>query len=456
VDAIEVLYPDRLTEQVERLAGHAFRGEVWEKAVGYLRQAGLRAMARAANRDAAAHFEQALEALRHLPEHRETTELAIDLRFDIRTALVPLAEWDRMQDHLRTAESLASALGDQRRLGRVSIYMVIQAVLTQEYGEAVRFGRQALAIGEALGDLSIEAPANAYLGVACQARGDHLAALDHLQRNVNLIPEDLRCERFGQATSMASFSRSILSLSLSELGRFDEAIARAEEAAGIAEDMGQHRYSLSFAWHALGWAHASRGDLARGLMVLGRCVDLCRTSEFHVLMPAAGSSLSFVLAQGGRATEAVALTEEIAGGLVSRRFHAEQSLVFVGAALLLADRSDAAAVRAHDALETSRFHGARASQAHALHLLGELAMHRDSQLEAAEQHYREALNLATELEMRPLEAHCHLGLAKLSRHAGDRSKAGEHLARAVAMYRAMDMISWSDKAEAALGPLHRS
>ena len=89
VEAIERLSPDRLAEQVERLAHHALRGEVWEKAVAYLRQAGLRAMARAANREAVAYLEQALGALRRLPETRETTELTIDIRIDLRNALVP-------------------------------------------------------------------------------------------------------------------------------------------------------------------------------------------------------------------------------------------------------------------------------------------------------------------------------------------------------------------------------
>ena len=67
VTAIEKLYADRATEQVERLAHHAVRGELWDKAVTYLRQAGKKAAARSADREAAAYFEQALEVLRHLP-----------------------------------------------------------------------------------------------------------------------------------------------------------------------------------------------------------------------------------------------------------------------------------------------------------------------------------------------------------------------------------------------------
>ena len=89
VEAIEALYPERLAEHVERLAHHAFRGELWDKAVTYLR-AGRDQGARALGVPGgmAACFEQALEALAHLPETPETLEAAIDLRFELRNALL--------------------------------------------------------------------------------------------------------------------------------------------------------------------------------------------------------------------------------------------------------------------------------------------------------------------------------------------------------------------------------
>jgi len=123
VEAIEGLYPERLPEQVERLAHHAVRGDLWEKAVTYLRQAGAKALTRSANREAAAYLEQAVTALTHLPETRETREQAIDVRFDLRDAFVPLAEFSRIEAYLREAEALATALDDQRRLGWVSVYI---------------------------------------------------------------------------------------------------------------------------------------------------------------------------------------------------------------------------------------------------------------------------------------------------------------------------------------------
>ena len=118
VEAVEKLYPDRLIEQVERLAHHAARGEVWGKALTYLRQAGAKADARSAFREAASYFEQALTALGHLPDDRETREQAIDLHFDLRNSVSALGERERVLEHLRAAEALANGLGDQRRLAQ--------------------------------------------------------------------------------------------------------------------------------------------------------------------------------------------------------------------------------------------------------------------------------------------------------------------------------------------------
>ena len=120
VEALEALAGDRLDDQVERLAQHALRGEVWDKALAYGRQAGDKAQARSAYREAVVCFEQALAALEHVPDSRAATEQAIDLRLGLRTALNALGEAPgRMLDHLRRAETLAQTLGDQLRLGRV-------------------------------------------------------------------------------------------------------------------------------------------------------------------------------------------------------------------------------------------------------------------------------------------------------------------------------------------------
>src|SRR5262249_54093506 len=125
VDALEALAGDRVAEQVERLAHHALRGEVWDKALTYCRQAGEKILARSAYREAVGYFEQALSALPHLPELRDTREQAIDLQLALRSALYPSGDHRRILVYLREAEALAEALNDQRRLGQISVRLSI-------------------------------------------------------------------------------------------------------------------------------------------------------------------------------------------------------------------------------------------------------------------------------------------------------------------------------------------
>src|SRR5262249_41100417 len=119
VTAMESLHTDRLAEQVERLAHHTLQGEGWAKAVVYQRQAGDKAAARSAFREAAAHLEQAVMALGQLPQDASTHRLAIDLRIELYTVLLPLGEYTRCDDLPQELEGLAEALGDPVRLARV-------------------------------------------------------------------------------------------------------------------------------------------------------------------------------------------------------------------------------------------------------------------------------------------------------------------------------------------------
>jgi tetratricopeptide (TPR) repeat protein len=121
----------------------------------------------------------------------------------------------------------------------------------------------------------------------------------------------------------------------------------------------------------------------------------------------------------------------------------------VGEAYLLAGRSEEAVRLARRALELCREHKERGHEAWTLRLLGDIASHPDSpDIETAEGHYREAMAVADALGMRPLLAHCHLGLGKLYNRTAKRQQAQEHLAAGTQMYREMDMRFWLEQAEA--------
>jgi len=444
-EAIERLSTERVVEQAERLAYHALRGELWEKAVAYLRQAGLRAMARAAYREAIAHLEQALGSLRRLPETRETTELTIDIRLDLWAALVPLGDWARTGEHLHEAEGLARTLGDQHRLGRIAHFMVIQCLNTGDYNEAVGFGQEALSIARTLGDRSIEVVATSNLGVTYLARGEFSEAAAFLERNVAL-EGDLRYERFRTPVIHSAYSGAWLAGVLSELGRFDEAIGHAEAAVRTTEEA-DHPFTLYFGLFDLGLAYLRRGDLPRATRALERGVDLCRTWQFVAAIPFVAATLGAAYALAGRADEALPLVAGAVEESRRRQLHNRPALILLcaGTTCLAAGRIEEAASHAREALALTRRLGARGAEAHALCLAGDVAS--TGGAEDAERSYREALAFAGELGMRPLVAHCHLGLARYHRRTDKRQEAQEHLTTAVSMYREMDMRFWLEQAE---------
>jgi class 3 adenylate cyclase/tetratricopeptide (TPR) repeat protein len=445
-EAIERLAPERVAEQAERLAHHALRGELWEKAVAYLRQAGPRAMARAAYREAIAHLEQALGALRRLPETRETTELTIDIYIDLWNALEAV-DWARQGEHLHEAEVLARTLGDPHRLGRIATFMANQCLFTGDYDESIRFGQEALSIARTLGDRPIEVVATSFLGWTHAARGEFTESATFLERNVVALEGDLRHERFGTPFIQSAVSGAWLADVLSQLGRFDEAIEHAEAAVRIAE-AADHPLTLFSGLFYLGLAHLRRGDLPRATRVLERCLDLCRTWQFVDRAPVVAAALGAAYVLAGRADEALPLVAGAVEEFSRRQDHTRPALILLcaGMTYLSAGRIDEAASHAREALALTRRLGARGSEAHALCLAGDVAS--TSGAEDAEGYYREALALAGELGMRPLVAHCHLGLGKLYWRTGKREQAQEHLTTATTMYREMGMTYWLEKAEA--------
>jgi class 3 adenylate cyclase/tetratricopeptide (TPR) repeat protein len=455
VDTIETLYPERLTEQVERLAHHAFRGALWERAVTYLRQAGAKAFARSAHRESVACLEQALAALAHLPEARETLEQAIDLRVDLRHALWPLGEVGRTLDHLQSAETMAEILADERRLSRILSTMGYSFWMLGDPDRVVVSNRRALAIATSLGDFALEAAANFALGLAYHGLGEYHRATESLNRNIVSLQGERMYGRFGTAGLTSVLSIMALAWCQAELGSFDEGIARGEEGVRIAQTV-DHKLSLMFADVGVGQLYLVRGDLVRAIPTLERGLATCCAWDFPSWLPWLASRVGAAYVLAGRAADGLQLLEQSVGQAESMRWRADASALAarLSEAYLGAGRVRDASAQAARALELSVEHKGRGNQGWALRLLGEIASRCDSP-DQAEGYYRQALALAEELGMRPLVAHCHLGLGKLSRAPSDRATTEEHLATATAMYREMGMSFWLEEAAAAMGPPQR-
>jgi tetratricopeptide (TPR) repeat protein len=449
--AIECLHSDRLVEHVERLAHHARQGEVWDKAVRYLRQAGAKAFLRSAHREAAACLEQALDALQRLPEHPDTIAESLDIRFDLRSAIMPLGEFGRLWTVLDEAEALAEAAGDQRRLGHALNYKAMQFVHAGDLATALKTGRRALAIGESQADVALQVVANWYLGVAHVVRGESLEAVRHCEAAIALIPEDLRQERFGQTSIIGSSARWTLAVALGTLGRFPEAFGRLREAMQIAEEAG-HVWTLLFPLIGLGTLKLDQGDFAGAVAPLERGLNLCRTREAPLLLHDFAWALGAAYHGTGRRAEGVALMEDAARGVAERNRRWSGWAGYAGAlggAYLLDGRLADATRIAQDGLAAARQVGEREVEGRVLRLLGDITANPDHfEVDTAEAHYRQALALAEARGLRPLMAHCHLGLCVLYRLAGRRQQAREHLTIATTMYREMEMPFWLETAKA--------
>jgi len=452
VHAIEALHGDRLGEQIERLAHHAFHGELWEAAVEYARQAGVRALGRSAHQEARTAYEQALSALGHLPETRETQEQAIDLRFALRTALLPLGEFGQLAEALQIAERSAAALGDHRRQARASIYIGNLHYTRAEHEAALHSLGRAHALGEALGDVGLQAVADTYLGFVQCARSDFVQGGKLLRRAKDALIGDLASQRFGQVMLPSIAGRAFLAWGLSEIGEFETALETGEEALRLAESGGQPSDVLIATWGA-GVAYARRGWTERAILLLEQSLDVCRQVGLPLYFHYIGAALGLAYALGGDAHHAIAILEDTVAhdrrmGMMPN--HA-LTLVSLGDTYMMAGRLDDAAAQAEQALAIARAGKELGHEAYAFRLMGEIARRQSAPSEeVAERHYHDALALATGLGMRPLVAHCHLGLAKLYRSTGKRDQAQEHLTTATAMYREMDMDFWLKQAEAEL------
>jgi tetratricopeptide (TPR) repeat protein len=452
VETLEALSPDRVAEQVERLAHHALRGEVWDKALAYFRQAGEKAMTRSAYREAVGYFEQALSALSHLPEQRDTREQAIDLRLALCSALRPLGDFKPIPAYLREAESLAAALDDPRRLGWISALLTRQFYLMDMYGQAIATAQRALALATSNEDGALQARANQYLGSTYLNQGNYRQAINCLRQTATSLDGTRRYERLGDVVLPAVFSRALLAWCHAELGMFAEGSFLGEEGLQIAEAVA-HRGSLIWPYYGIGMVSLYQGDLRGAIPRLERAVGICHEVDLPAYLPRMAAALGAAYTLDMRVADAVPLlTLTLEQSIAMGRAHFETLCSLpLGEAHMLAGHLEEAHTLAERALALARGHQERGNQAYALRLLGEIAVRREPmEVALAEAHYREALTLAEELGMRPLQAHCHLGLGTLYLKIERPQQARAELSTAITLYRVMDMTLWLPQAEAAL------
>ncbi len=459
LEAMEQLYTDRLAEQTDFLAHHAFRGEVWDKAAAYLRQAGLKAFSRSANREAVILLEQAILALSHLPRGRECLEQEADLRTAVCRSLVPLGELERVIQHTREIEPLAKALNDPRLEALAHAFMSSALADLGQLENGIEHGMQALAVADSLEDPALEVFAKYALGKAHMHRGAHRKATEFFQRNVGLEPDQMppssriqgvRGLLYGAFTvAPRSYCETNTGYCLAELGEFEQAIEHCERAVKIAEVHHDLGFVRANADAFLGFVYLRQGKVEKAITVTERSLGTYAHADVPlghlVLAHPLGAAYNFC----ERVPEAIALLEQAWRFAESRKHFSwgQPVLAHLADAYGRAGRIDEAVKTAQRALEVSRQYGQRGYETWTLYLLGNIYTYPNPpSSDQAHDAYRQALALAQEFTMRPLQGQCHLALGTID----TQSQARDHLDMAVIIFRELDMQFWLDKAECVL------
>jgi len=312
----------------------------------------------------------------------------------------------------------------------------------------VAVGQQAIELAAALGESALQMQASYYLGQAYYAIGDFGRAAELLRRNVEATDRDASMP----STDVRLLSRAWLALTLSELGAFAEGRCHGEEVLRLATLAGRGETPIiAHAW--LGRLSLAQGDLEHASRVYDQGLALCHTSGSRNMLRPIVAGLGYAAALQGRLAEGRTLLEEAisesirTGALRGQAYR----VAWLSEVCRLAGRGEEAWQHAHQALDLARQQKARGDEALALHQFGVLHAHAAPPDAAqAEAHYRQALALAEELGMRPLQAHCHRGLGTLYATAGQQEQARLELSTAIEMYQSMAMTFWLPQTEAAL------
>jgi tetratricopeptide (TPR) repeat protein len=313
-------------------------------------------------------------------------------------------------------------------------------------------GQRALALATAGGDVAVHAMANQYLGGIAHDRGDYRRAIDCFGQTLVALDGVGHREHFGGVFLPAASARAWLAVSHAALGMFSEGSALGEEGLRIAETV-EHPASCMVASWGIGLLALRQGDLPRALPLLERAVAICQDADLPFYFPWIAAALGAAYTLAERVADAVPLLTQVMAQTLAMERLDSQALcnLSLGEAHLLAGRLEEAEALAERARAHAHAHQERGNEAYALHLLGAMAArHEPPKSAPAEAFYHQALALAEELGMRPLQAHCHRSLGRLYATTGQQEQACAALVAAVTLYRDMDMAFWLPETEAAL------
>jgi tetratricopeptide (TPR) repeat protein len=428
---------------VESLAHHAFNAALWNEAVMYLCQAGDKAVELSAYREGSAFFESALQALTHLPQDRERIRQGIDIRLKLRPVFGATAEYNRLEDCLADAESLAISIDDRPRLAAINVAWSSVHNWRGELDASIARGLRARNIAREIGDNALALGASFYLGQAYMWRGQFQQSVALLEDNLAWIDGPLRHLRTGTTGTGSVLWLGMLGASRGRLGDFPAAIDAAQKACLIADEV-ERPYDIALAYWWAGFIQSHKGDVALALQYLEHGFEVCRSSQINFLVPVLSTSLGYTYALAGRAAEGIPLLSKALGFSRAAKFTYGEawSSAYLGFANLLDNNYEGMLDHAGNVLELARKHKYRAIEADALRLLGDVCRNdaAPGQQQEAERHYLQAREICLELGLQPEYVRCQIGLGQTLMQSGRRAEAELLFDAASQLCRGMGMV----------------
>jgi class 3 adenylate cyclase/tetratricopeptide (TPR) repeat protein len=442
-------------EPIELLAHHAVRAEVWDRAAQHLYRSGERAYAQARYHASADFYRTTLEVLDRLGAAADLT-LKLDACLELWSAQVPFGQWDGLRELGENAAALARALGDGTRLAQVQLRQAqavsFNGMISGTLESALEQAREAFQRADPH-DLRTRSYAQFIVGQACRDLGRMAEAVQEFGAGIALFEEANR-----QGTEPGLVLPIYVSLSAwrseayAALGHFEHALMSGRDALRAAMET-QHPASLLVAQDHLGYAHLLHGDLHAAVPLLERALAVATEHDLLHGLIRASSRLAYVLALLGEGARGLGLLDKVLGRYTARATPPVRAYgTTTASAYLAAGAYEDARAEIQQGLAAAAERHARGHLATLQRLAAEVLEHDDDFAEARAC-LEEALAIAAEQEMRSEVARCHLALGRLSLRSGRCQEARTHLTMATAMYRAMGMTYWVEKAEAAMTDL---
>jgi tetratricopeptide (TPR) repeat protein len=311
VTALEQAGGDRIEASVERLAFHAVRGDLGQKAVAYCLQAADRAIDRSAFREAALLTRDALEVLEGMPQDRHVIETGIDLRMKMRVAATGATGGLKQSlADLATAQGMAKSIEAVPRQGLVAVHYGYTANMLGDVALAEAQSEIAERVGKRLGDKWLEIEGRLLRAQTFDYAGMPNRVPDLIRDDFAYLSTEMRHETSGQTMIRAVVAGAHLAVALSAMGNFDEATPFEDEATAIASETGRP-FDLMYMHFSSGIRLDFQGRPSAAVEAHRRSVAIAEQHDIWFMTTFAQPWLGHALLMDGRAEEALELLRRI-------------------------------------------------------------------------------------------------------------------------------------------------